>query len=130
MHADEHALRAAHADWIAAVNAGALDPLLAAMTDDVVFLGPGGAPFGRDGFVAGFTAGHANNRIVCVSELQEVGLAGDFAFTRCADSLSVTPRGGGDVVRMAGDRLTVHRRDAHGRWLLARDAHTLTVVPG
>lgn len=42
--------------------------------------------------------------------------------------MSVTPRAGGVAMRLAGDRLTVYRRQPDGRWLLARDAHTLVVV--
>jgi ketosteroid isomerase-like protein len=40
----------------------------------------------------------------------------------------VIPRAGGVAQRLAGDRLTVYRKQADGRWLLARDAHTLTAV--
>jgi ketosteroid isomerase-like protein len=37
-----------HSIWIDAVNAGNLARLFTLMTDDVVFLNPGRAPFGRD----------------------------------------------------------------------------------
>ncbi len=57
MTSDEQAIRAAHAAWVDAVNAGDLEQLLALMTDDVVFVNPGQEPFGRDGFPAR-TAGH------------------------------------------------------------------------
>jgi uncharacterized protein (TIGR02246 family) len=56
MGSDEQAIREVHATWIDAVNAGDLVRLLALMADDVVFLNPGRAPFGRDGFPAGFSA--------------------------------------------------------------------------
>ena len=48
MEADERSIRAAHATWIEAVNAGELDRLLGLMTEDVVFLTPGQAPIGRN----------------------------------------------------------------------------------
>lgn len=38
------------------------------------------------------------------------------------------PTNGGPVVRLAGHRLTIYRRQPDGRWLLARDAHTLAPV--
>ena len=129
MAPDELAIRDVHAAWIAAVDAADLDALLALMTDDVVFLNPGQAPFGRDGFAPRFQDGHRRNRIHCISELQEVEVVGDVAFTRCRDSLAVAPRDGSAPVALAGDRLTIYRRQADGRWLLARDAHTLTVTP-
>ena len=58
MGLDERAIREAQAAWIDAVNAGDLVRLLTLMADDVVFLNPGQAPFGRDGFSTNFSAAH------------------------------------------------------------------------
>jgi ketosteroid isomerase-like protein len=44
------------------------------------------------------------------------------------DALSVTPRAGGEATHLAGYRITVYRKQSDGRWLLARDAHTLSPV--
>jgi len=41
---DQQAIQDVHAAWIASVNAGDLDRLLALMTDDAVFLRPQPAP--------------------------------------------------------------------------------------
>jgi len=128
MGADEQAIREVHATWIDAVNAGDLDRLLALMADDVVFLNPGREPVGRDGFPAGFLAGHERNWIRCISEPEEVVVAGEFAYTMCRDSLTVTPRAGGEAMQLAGHRITIYRKQPDGRWLLARDAHTLAPV--
>jgi len=128
MGSDEQAIRAVHTSWIDAVNAGDLARLLSLMADDVVFLNPGRAPFGRDGFPAGFSAGHQRSRIHCISELEEVTVAGEIAYTLCRDSLSVTPRAGGEATHLAGHRITIYRKQPDGRWLLARDAHTLSPV--
>jgi uncharacterized protein (TIGR02246 family) len=128
MEPEERAIREVHATWIDAVNAGDLARLLGVMTDDVVFLNPGRAPFGRDGFPAGFTAAHQLSRIRCISELEEVVVAGDVAYTVCRDSLSVIPRAGAEVTELAGHRITIYRKQPDGRWLLARDAHTLSPV--
>ena len=128
MESDERAVREAHTTWIDAVNAGDLAGLLSLMADDVVFLNPGRAPFGRDGFTAGFSSGHQRNLIRCISELEEVTVAGEIAYTLCRDSLSVTPRAGGEATHLAGHRITIYRKQPDGRWLLARDAHTLSPV--
>ena len=72
MGPDERAIREVHSSWIEAVNAGDLARLLGLMADDVVFLNPGRAPLGRDGFPTGFSAAHQQNRIRCLSELEEV----------------------------------------------------------
>jgi len=129
MGSDERAIRELHASWIDAVNAGDLVRLLAVMADDVVFMNPGQAPVGRDGFPAGFTAAHQQARIRCDSEIVEVVIVGDLAYTRCRDSLSVTPRAGGRSAQLAGERITIYRRRPDGGWRLARDANTLSVLP-
>ena len=98
------------------------------MADDVVFLNPGGPPFGRDGFSADFSAAHERARIRCVSDLEEVVVVGEVAYTRSRDTLSVIPRVAGEATHLAGHRITVYRKQPGGRWLLARDAHTLTPV--
>ncbi|MEP7119743.1 MAG: SgcJ/EcaC family oxidoreductase [Byssovorax sp.] len=128
MGPDEREIRELHSTWIDAVNAGDLVRLLALMTDDVVFLNPGQAPFGRDGFSANFAAAHQQVRIRCTSELEEVVVVGEVAYTRSRDALSVAPRVGGEATRLAGYRITVYREQPDGRWLLARDAHTLSPV--
>jgi len=129
MGSEERAVREVQATWIEAVNAGDLERLLSLMTDDVLFLTPGQAPVGRDGFPAGFSAAHQRFLVRCVSELDEVVIVGEVAHTVCKDSLSLTPRAGGEVMEMVGHRLTVYRKQGDGRWLLARDAHTLTPAP-
>ncbi len=128
MGADERQIREVHSTWIDAVNAGDLARLLTLMSDDVVFLNPGQAPFGRAGFSANFSAAQRQVRISCVSELEEVVVASEVAYTRSRDALSVTQHGGREATQLAGHRITVYRKQPDGRWLLARDAHTLAPV--
>ena len=128
MGPDERAIREVHSTWIDAVNAGDLVRLLTLITDDVVFLSPGEAPSGRDEFSANFAGAHQRFLIHCISELEEVVVVGEVAYTRARDSLSVTPRAGGEAMQLAGHRITVYRKQPDGRWLLARDAHTLSPV--
>jgi uncharacterized protein (TIGR02246 family) len=123
---DERDIREVHSTWISAVNAGDLPRLLTLMTEDTVFLNPGQAPFGRQGFRDGFSAAHERFRIRCISELEEVIVVGEVAYTLCRDSLSMTPRAGGETTELAGHRITIYRKQPDGRWLLARDAHTLS----
>ena len=130
MGADSHDVRDAHTTWIDAVNAADLARLLTMMTADAVFVGPGQAPFGRDVFSVNFSGAHERLLVRCLSELEEVVVVGEVAYTRCRDTLSVTPRGGGEATQLAGYRMTVYRRQPDDRWLLARDAHTLTPMTG
>ena len=128
MGPDERAIREVHSTWIDAVNAGDLVCLLSLMADDVVFLNPGHAPVGRDGFSPGFSVAHKQARIHCSSELEDIVVVGEVAYTLSRDSLSVTPRAGGEAMQLAGHRITVYRKQPDGCWLLARDAHTLSPV--
>jgi ketosteroid isomerase-like protein len=63
-------------------------------------------------------AAHQQMQICCTSELEEVVVIGEVAYTRSRDALSVT--------RLAGHRMTVYRKQRDGRWLLSRDVHTLS----
>jgi uncharacterized protein (TIGR02246 family) len=124
----EQAIRDVHATWINAVNAGDLTCLLTLMADDAVFLTPGQIPFGRDGFSANFSAAHQQTQIRCISDLEEVVVVSGVAYTRSRDALSVIPRTGGEATELAGYRMSVYREQPDGRWLLARDAHTLSMA--
>ena len=136
MGLDERAIREVHSAWIDAVNAGDLGHLLTLMADDCLFLGPGQAPLGRDGFSPGFSAAHQQARINCVSELEDIVVVGEVSYTLSRDSLTVIPRdsgevggeAGGEAAQLAGHRITVYRKQSDGSWLLARDAHTLSPV--
>ncbi len=126
MPADEEQIRQIHATWIDAVNAGNLALLLTLMTDDVVFLNPGEKPFGRTGFSNNFSTGQQSALINCRSDLEEVVVSGDVAYTRSCDALLVAPRANGQVRQLTGYRITVYRKQPDDHWLLARDAHTLS----
>ena len=128
MTSDEREIRTMHSIWIDAVNAGDLARLLTLVAEDVVFLTPGQTPFGREGFSSNFMAAHQQMRICCTSELEEVMVVGEVAYTRSRDALSVTPRDSGPAAQFAGYRLTVYRKQRDGRWLLSRDVHTLSAV--
>ena len=128
MASDEREIRTVHSIWIDAVNAGDLARLLTLVAEDVVFLTPGQAPVGRDSFSANFSAAHQRVRIRCISDLEEVVVVGEVAYTRSRDALSVVPRAGGEETQLAGHRITVYRKQPDGCWLLARDAHTLSPV--
>ena len=124
----EREIRTMHSIWIDAVNADDLARLLTLVANDVVFLTPGQAPFGREGFSSNFMAAHQQMRICCTSELEEVVVVSEVAYTRSRDALSVTPARRRKAAQFAGHRMTVHRKQRDGRWLLSRDVHTLSAV--
>lgn len=129
MGPDERTIRELQERWIDAVNARDLVRLLALRADDVVFLNPGRAPFGCDGSpAAAFGPRTVNIRSVASAMLQEITVIGEVAYTLCRDSLSVTPRVGGQVMELAGRRITICHMLLDGRWLLARGANILSLL--
>ena len=56
--------------------------LFTLVTDDVVFLNSGQSPSWREEFSTNFLAAHQHVRIRCVSELEEVVVVGEVAYTR------------------------------------------------
>ena len=124
----EQEIRAVHSIWIDAVNAGDLARLFTLVAEDVVLLSPGQAPTGWEGFSSNFIAAHQQMRICCTSELEEVIVVGEVAYTRSRDSITVTPRAGGKAAQFAGYRMTIYRKQQDGRWLLSRDVHTLSAI--
>ena len=123
--ADEKAIRELIDTWMTASKAGDLQTVLSLMTDDVVFLVPGAAPFGKAAF-ASASQGMKEMRVEGTSEIQELKVAGDFAYLRNFIDISFTPPGGAPV-RRSGYTLTILRKEADGRWRLSRDANLMTV---
>ena len=123
MSDDEQAIRDLIDEWMAASKAGDLDTVLGLMTDDVVFMVPGREPFGKAEFAAGSKA-MAGVKIDGTPNIQEVMVLGDWAWMRNHLRISVTPPGGATMVS-SGYILTILRKNADGRWQIARDANLL-----
>jgi uncharacterized protein (TIGR02246 family) len=123
---DERAVRDLVATWMAASQAGDVETVLGLMTDDVVFMVPGREPFGKDTFAAA-ARGMTGSRMEGTSDIVELKVLGDWAYLRSHLTVTMTSPGG-DPVRRAGYTLTVLRKEADGRWRLARDANLLADV--
>jgi uncharacterized protein (TIGR02246 family) len=125
---DEQQIRDLVATWMAATKAGDVATVLNLMTDDVVFLVAGQPPFGKEKFAEtmkgplGKPQAHIDGR----SEIQEVQVSGDMAYTWSRLTVEVTPPGG-EPIKRGGHTLSVLRKSG-GRWQLARDANLLTPV--
>lgn len=126
MTSDETQIRDLVATWMTASQNGDVDRVLDLMTDDAVFLLPGREPMRKPEFaaIARQQAAAAAPRIEGASEIQEIQVAGDWAFLWTRLQVTATPADGGAPVRRAGYTLTVLRREG-GRWRLARDANLL-----
>ena len=118
---DERAIRNVVDTWLAASKAGDLDTVLSLMTDDVLFLTPGQAPFGKEAF-AKMSQGMKDMQVDGTGEIQEVQVVGEIAYLRNALRIVITMPDG-KVVRRSGQTLTILRKEADGEWRLMRDAN-------
>ncbi len=124
MSDDERAIRELLASWMTATKAGDTAKVLGLMTDDVVFLVAGQPPFGKETFAASLR-GMKESRFEGDGEIEELFVTGSWAWCRARLSVTMTPPNGA-AVRRAGYTLTIFRKEASGKWLLARDANLLT----
>lgn len=118
---DERTIRNVVETWLAASKAGDLPTVLSLMTDDVLFLTPGQAPFGKEAFAA-MSNGMKDVQVDGTSDIQEVQVFGDIAYLRNALRIVITMPDG-KVVRRSGQTLTILRKEADGKWRLVRDAN-------
>jgi uncharacterized protein (TIGR02246 family) len=91
------------------------------MTDDVVFMTPGRAPFGK----AEFAAAVGRMKSVAIDagvEVQEIEVFGPRAYIRNHIRVELTSPGQAPK-RVSGYAMSVLRKEADGRWRIARDAN-------
>ena len=127
MKSDEQEIRDLVKTWMKATKAGDTDTVLGLMADDVKFLVAGHPPFGKEAFKA--SANDPNAALVEFdgqSEILEINILGDWAYT--LTSLTVTTRQTGSTDRVrAGHTLSILKKQ-NGKWLLYRDANLLVPV--
>ncbi|MFN0197964.1 MAG: YybH family protein [Planctomycetaceae bacterium] len=130
MSQDEQEIRELVTTWMSATKSGDLDTVLGLMSDDVVFLRPGQPPMrGKSAFAAASKpqTGQEQPQFEGESEIQEIKVAGDWAFMWTKLTVVVNPPGGAPSITRAGHTLSVlHKQD--GKWVLARDANMLAPV--
>jgi uncharacterized protein (TIGR02246 family) len=120
---DEQAIRELIDKWMAASLAGDLATVLSLMADDVVFMVPGRAPFGKQEFAAS-SKSMAGVAIDGTSEIVELQVVSNWAWMRNRLRITITPPGGKPMVR-SGYTLTILRKQSDGNWVIARDANLL-----
>jgi uncharacterized protein (TIGR02246 family) len=131
MQSDEQEIRQLVATWMAATKAGELETVLSLMADDVVFLLVGRPPMiGKSAFAAAAKAQASQGPVKFdgTSEIQEIKVLGEWAFMWTKLTVVVSPPGGARPVTRAGHTLSILKKQ-NGKWVLARDANMLTVVP-
>ena len=119
MDDDGRAIRALIAAWLDATRAGDTEAILGLMTEDVVFLVAGQPPMRGKPAVAAAQRALAG----APSDVQEIVVAGDFAYAWTNLAVVMSPPDGVPV-RRSGSTLSIFRRDS-GAWRLHRDANLL-----
>ena len=107
--------------WIAASNAGDVSALMDMMTDDVIFMTPGRPPFGKAQFAAD-SERVKGAAIDAHAEVQEIDVFGPRAYI-CNHVRVELSAPGQPARRMSGYAMSVLRKEADGRWRIARDAN-------
>jgi uncharacterized protein (TIGR02246 family) len=126
MHADEQAIRQLVAYWHRATAVSDVDAIAPLISDDAVFLTPGGEPLrGRSAFIAQLRQLLATHRIQSSGEVQDVVVAGDLAYCWTVLDVRIAPTVGGAAVTRSGHTLSILRKGTDGRWQLTRDANLL-----
>jgi uncharacterized protein (TIGR02246 family) len=106
-----------------------IDRLVSLVTDDVVFLPPGGPPIkGREAVGELYRSLFTQFDVEQAAQTEETEVAGDWAFSWGAETMTLAPRGGGAPVSLQGKGLTILRRQPDGTWKFARGINNS--VPG
>lgn len=121
MTEDERAVRELVDTWMRASMAGDLPTVLDLMSEDVVFMTPGRPPFGKKEFAADAEQ-MKNLKLEGSADIRECQVHGDWAWLRNYLNTTITPEGGAPMA-MSGWTLTILRKEADGKWRLARDAN-------
>jgi uncharacterized protein (TIGR02246 family) len=126
---DEQEIRDLVATWMSATKSGDVDKVLELMTDDAVFLVAGRPPMRKSDFAAAARAqaSGAAPTFDGTSDIQEIVLAGDWAYMWTKLRVVATAKDGAEPMEREGYTLTVLRKE-RGRWRLARDANLLAPV--
>jgi uncharacterized protein (TIGR02246 family) len=123
MQNDEQAIRDLVRAWMAASKTGDLTTVLSLMADDVVFMVPGKAAFGKEAFAAS-SKELKNTSIEGTSDIQEIQVLDGWAWMRSHLKLTITQPNGITSIR-SGYTLTILRKESGGNWVIVRDANML-----
>jgi uncharacterized protein (TIGR02246 family) len=126
MSKDEQAIRRLVSEWHRATAAGDIDTVLGLMSADVVFLVPGQPPMtGRDAFAKSLRDLLQTHRIESSGDIHEIQISGDLAYCWSILRVRVMPLAGDEAKELAGNAVSLLRRQASGEWLVTRDANLL-----
>jgi uncharacterized protein (TIGR02246 family) len=125
MTPDEQEIRTLLEEWHRCTATGELDRILAMMSEDAVFLRCGLPPMGKAEFARGFREWSGKARIESRSDIKDIRASDDVAYVWSHITVVMTETATGTRSEREGDVLSVFRKAASGKWLLARDANLI-----
>jgi uncharacterized protein (TIGR02246 family) len=112
-------VREAH---IAAMNAGNVDAFVGVFSEDAVQMPPNAPANAGKAAIRAWIGGFLTPfNVQFALEVEEVQVAGDWAFERGRYQLRATPKAGGDGFSDAGKYITIYQKQPDNTWLAARD---------
>ena len=129
--ADKRTIVALVDRWRVATKAKDLDVILALLADDAVFLPSTLPPLrGRDEVAKMYRDFFPRYReIQQEGSIEEVRVAGDWAFFWGTDELHLTPESGENKIHMRGKGLGILKREPDGSWRFWRGINNMTHRP-
>ena len=124
MSEDEPAIRELVDCWMSASKRCDTQALMELMTDDVMFIVPGQAPFGKAEFKAASEAMHKMS-LDGHAEICEIHVFEKWAWMRNHIEIEMREPGKAPVQRR-GFTLTIVQKGADGRWRVSRDANLVS----
>ncbi len=121
---DASAIRTAIDNFIKDYNAGNLDRIQDIFHDDLVDMSAGtGTRTGaaaRQHFLSRVTETHAKFKPTLVVTIEEIRVAGDWAYDRGHLVVTLAPKQGGETSYIRQRFLEIWRRDPRGNWKVSR----------
>jgi uncharacterized protein (TIGR02246 family) len=119
---DQQDIRNLTEDWLEAVRTKNISRLTDMVTDDAIFLPPG-LPAIRGKLAVEAMYNSFFPQFSSVEQrvsIEEVEVAGDWAFAWGTEHFTVLPKAGGPPIQMEGKGMSILRRQADGAWKFAR----------
>lgn len=129
--ADEDAINAIWSTYVSSLEAGDIDMWLSLWTEDGVQMPPNEPPvIGKDQLRT--RNGGALDLFTVEIDItnQEVGVTGDWAFSRGVYTATFAPKDGSEPIPVDGKFMTILKRQADGGWKVHRDIFNSNLAPG
>ena len=129
--ADEEAINAIWSTYESSLEAGDIEAWLSLWTEDGVQMPPNEPPVIGKNQLRTRNGGALDIFAVEIDITnQEVGVAGDWAFSRGIYTATFAPKDGSEPIPVDGKFMTILKRQGDGAWKIHRDIFNSSVAPG